>query len=90
MYSLQSWPAGIKMKMKKIAKISAWGTVGGICLAFAGLMLSGFGPCGPQHAGPFLVAVLGAFSSLAGGLSLLICSMMLGFRASGAKKDSDL
>jgi hypothetical protein len=81
--------------MKKIAKISAWGTVGGICLAFAGLMLSGFGPCGPQHPGPFLAAVLGAFSSLAGGLSLLICSMVLGFRRlhsfssriSGAKKD---
>ena len=47
--------------MKRTAQISTCVAVAGIGLAVAGLMLSGgFGPCGPQHPGPFFVAFLGA------------------------------
>jgi hypothetical protein len=59
--------------MKRTAKISTSAAMAGLGLAVLGLMLSGgFGPCGPQHPGPFFVAVLGASGFALGMLGLSV------------------
>ena len=77
------------MPLIKTTRVSLWGSLGGLLLAAIGVSASGgFGPCGPQHAGPFLLAMLGVAIFGAGFPCFIICSGILAVRklkTSGSK-----
>jgi len=55
-------------------RIGLWCAVGGVAAAIFGVIASGgFGPCGPQHMGPFVFALAG-LTSLAVGILLMVAS----------------
>ena len=59
--------------MSKLLKTGVWLSGAGFCSVIAGLLLSGgFGPCGPQNLGPFLVALAGVAGFGVGTLLFLI------------------
>ncbi len=59
--------------MSKLLKTSVYLTGLGFLSVIVGLLLSGgFGPCGPQNSGPFLVALAGLASFGVGMILLLI------------------
>jgi len=71
----------LKMKIEKAGKVSTTTAVAGLSLASLGVALSGgFGPCGPQHPGPFFVAMIGALAFAIGILGLVFCFIVFSIR----------
>jgi hypothetical protein len=59
-------------RMSRI-RMGSWWAGGGLAAVVLGIACSGgIGPCGPQHAGPFLIALVGLACFFVGVLILLI------------------
>jgi hypothetical protein len=62
-------------------RIGLWCIVGGFAAIFLGLIAAGgFGPCGPQHLGPFLLALAGLATFGAGVVTLTVGLLLAALR----------